>query len=103
MNDRDVFRQVRFSVYFALALNAAIIQIAPFQFRCSLPGCSCFACGLRTAVNFLLRGRFSQAYRSNKLIVVVAIAAVVMAADVLSYLYRRGKARRERAKMEGVS
>ena len=56
-----------------------------------LTGERCFACGLRTAVDLFLQGRFAQAYRSNPLIVVVVLSAALMAADVLHYLYRRKK------------
>lgn len=64
------------------------------NFRCNYTGNSCPACGLRTAVNLFLQGKFSAAYQSKRLIIVLVITAVVMAIDVFSYLYRRGRAKR---------
>lgn len=69
-----------------------IIQwVVPFQYKCNFADEKCFACGLRTAVNLFLQGKFSAAYQSNKLIVVLVIAAVLMSVDVLLYLYRHKK------------
>lgn len=96
--EKQIWREVRFSLYFAFVLNGVVIQwLAPFQYKCNFTDEKCFACGLRTAVNLFLQGKFSAAYLSNKLIVVLVIAAVVMAADVLSYLYRRIKAKQRKA------
>ena len=92
--NKNVWREVRFALYSAFALNGLIVQFAPFQYKCNFVDEKCFACGLRTAVNLFLQGKFSAAYRSNKLIVVLVIAAAVMAVDVLLYLYRREKAKR---------
>ena len=92
--NKQVWREVRFALYLAFALNGVIIQFAPFQYKCNFTDEKCFACGLRTAVNLFLQGNFSAAYQSNRLIVVLVFAAAVMAVDVLLYLYRRGKAKR---------
>lgn len=87
-----VWREVRFSLYFAFVVNGIIIQwFAPFQYKCNFTDEKCFACGLRTAVDLFLQGKFSAAYRSNKLIVILVLAAVVMVVDALLYLYRRQK------------
>ena len=93
---KQVWRELRYILYFAFLLNGIIIQwFAPFHYGCSLSGEKCFACGLRTSVNLLIQGHFAEAYRSNKLIVVLVIAGVIMTADVLYYLYRRHRAKRQ--------
>lgn len=92
--NKNVWREVRFALYAAFTLNGIIVQFAPFQYKCNFVDKRCFACGLRTAVNLFLQGKFSAAYQSNKWIVVLVITAAVMAADVLSYLYRRKKEKR---------
>ena len=90
-----VFTKVRFHLYFATILNGVMIQwIVPFQYKCSFTDEQCFACGLRTAVDLFLQGRFQEAYQSNKGIVGIVIIGIVMAADVLHYLYQRQKAKR---------
>ena len=86
--NKHIWREVRFALYLAFALNGVIVQFAPFQYKCNFVDERCFACGLRTAVNLFLQGKFSVAYQSNKLIVVLVIAAVLMSVDVLLYLYR---------------
>lgn len=85
----DIFQQVRFSLYIAVLVNGIIQLLIPFQYRCNFTGEECFACGLRTAITLLLQGHFSEAYQSNKLIIVVVIVCVIMAVDVLHYLYQR--------------
>ena len=89
--NKNVWREVRFALYSAFALNGLIVQFAPFQYKCNFTDEKCFACGLRTAVDLFLQGKFSAAYRSNKLIVILVLAAVVMVADVLLSLYRHKK------------
>lgn len=89
--NKNVWREVRFALYSAFALNGLIVQFAPFQYKCNFTDEKCFACGLRTAVDLFLQGKFSAAYRSNKLIVILVLAAVVIVADVLLYLYRHKK------------
>ena len=86
---KRVFQDVRYCLYFAFVLNGIIQWLIPFQYKCNLSDEKCFACGLRTAVSLLLHGRFSEAYQSNKLIVVIAVAGFIMVADVLHYLYQR--------------
>lgn len=89
---KSIWQEIRFSLYFAFILNGLIIQwVVPFQYKCNFADEKCFACGLRTAVNLFLQGKFSAAYQSNKLIVVLVIAAVLMSVDVLLYLYRHKK------------
>ena len=88
-------QSVKWNLYAIILLNGIYFQyFAPFQYRCNFTDEKCFACGLRTAVDLFLQGKFSAAYQSNKLIIVLVIAAAVMAVDVLLYLYRREKAKR---------
>lgn len=89
---KETFAEIRFSLYFTFFISGIIIQwVAPFQYKCNFTDEKCFACGLRTAVNLFLQGKFSAAYQSNKLIAVLVIAAVLMSVDVLLYLYRHKK------------
>ena len=41
---------------------------------------------LRTAVSLFVQGRFSEAYQSNRLIALIVIMGIAMAADVLTQL-----------------
>lgn len=83
----SVFRQVRYSLYAAFVLSGVILQwCMRFPFRCHVTGERCFACGLRAAVDAVLQGNFREAYQSNKLIAVVILVVVFMAADVARYL-----------------
>ena len=92
---KSVFRDVRYCLYLSLILNGILVEwIVPLNFKCNNTGSSCPACGLRTAVNLFFQGKFSAAYQSNKLIIVLVIAAAVMTIDVLWYLYRCEKEKR---------
>ena len=92
--NRQIFREVRYAIYFALLVNGFLQWLIPFEYRCNLTGEECFACGLRTAVSLFLQGRFAEAYQSNKLIVVIVIAGLIMAADMLHSLYQRYREKR---------
>lgn len=91
--NRQIFREVRYAVYVAVLINGFLQWLIPFEYKCNITGEECFACGLRTAVTLLLQGRFSEAYQSNKLIIVVVIIGIVMSADILHHLYQRQKAK----------
>ena len=83
---KRVFQDIRYCLYFALVLNGIIQWLIPFEYRCNITGEECFACGLRTAVTLLLQGRFGEAYQSNRLIALIVIMGIAMAADVLTQL-----------------
>ena len=92
----SLFAQVRFSLYAAFLLNGILVQwIVPFQYRCNLTGESCFACGLRGAVDRLLQGDFAGAYGSNPLIVPIVLIAALMCADVLWYFWKQRRKNHE--------
>ena len=84
--DKHLFCQIRYSLYIAFVLNGIIQWLIPFQYRCNITGEECFACGLRTAVSLFVQGRFSEAYQSNRLIALIVIMGIAMAADVLTQL-----------------
>ena len=84
--NRQIVREVRYAVYFALLVNGFLQWLIPFEYRCNRTGEECFACGLRTAVSLFVQGRFSEAYQSNRLIALIVIMGIAMAADVLTQL-----------------
>ena len=99
MKDKGVIlesiRSVRWNLYLIFLANTVFIQFfAPFQYACDFTEERCITCGLRTAVSLFLQGRFAEAYQSNKLIVVIVIAGLIMAADVLHSLYQRCREKR---------
>lgn len=86
---RNAFRSARFCIYGILLLNGIFIQwFAPFHYLCDFSEKKCFACGMRTAVDLSLQGRFAEAYASNHLILVIALLLLFMAADVSLCLYK---------------
>lgn len=88
----SVWRGVRFSLYIAFIINGIIVQwFLPFRYKCNLTDEQCFACGLRTSVNLLLQGRFSEAYQSNKLIVLLVVCGILMVIDIVHYIYQYRK------------
>ena len=94
--NKSVFRQVRFALYAAFLLNGVLVQwVLPLDFRCSVTGEHCFACGLRGAVDRLLQGDFSGAYDSNPLIVPIVLIAALMCADMLWYFWKQRRKNHE--------
>lgn len=94
--NKSVFRQVRFALYAAFLLNGVLVQwVLPLDFRCSVTGEHCFACGLRGAVDRLLQGDFAGAYGSNPLIVPIVLIAALMCADVLWYFWKQRRKNHE--------
>lgn len=80
---------MRFSLYSAFLPSGIIFQwLVPFHYKCDVSGEMCFACGLRTAVDLSLQGRFAEAYESNQLIAAAAAAALFMAADTGFYVFK---------------
>ena len=94
--NKEVFRQVRFALYAALFLNGILVQwVLPLRFRCNATGETCFACGLRGAVDRLFQGDFAGAYASNPLIAPIALFGALMCADVLWYLWKKRRKKHE--------
>lgn len=89
--NKAVFRSVRYSLYFAFVLNGVIQWLVPFPYKCNFTSEKCFACGLRTAVDLFLQGRFSEAYQSNKLIYLIILFISLMMLDVFIYLKKQKK------------
>lgn len=92
MKKISVWQEFRFSIYFAFIINGILIQwIVPVNYICNDSDKKCFACGLRTAVDLLLQGKFVEAYNSNKLIIVLVLFVAVIIIDVLLFVYRISK------------
>ena len=86
---KQVFQEVRFSLYIAFVVNGIFIQwIAPYVYKCDYSEERCFACGLRTAVDLLIKGKVYDAYHSNKLIIVVVFAVLFMICDIMIVVVR---------------
>ena len=83
----DIFRNVRYALYFAIIVNGILIQwFVPFIYKCNIQNETCMACGLRKAIDLLIKGQFYKSYQSNKLIIVVVIIILIMLIDVALYL-----------------
>ena len=91
MMDKGVFRQVRLCLYLALLLNGVIVWAVPFSWHCSLPGGSCFACGLKKAVSLLACGDLRGAFESNMLILPLLLSACFILCDVICILTKKAK------------
>ena len=90
MRKLSVWQEIRFSIYFAFIINGILIQwIVPMNYICNISDEKCFTCGLRTAVNLLLQGNFTDAYSSNKLIVGIVLFVIVVLFDVIWYACKK--------------
>lgn len=87
---KEVFRQIRYSLYLTFIILFVFFQwIATYKYKCNVENTHCFACGLRTAVDFFFQGKFLEAYLSNKLIVLIVLFSFVAITDVLFYLWQK--------------
>ena len=83
----NLFREIRFSLYLAIIINGIFIQwIFPLKYKCDTFSEECITCGLRTAVDLFFKGKFIQAYTSNKLIIVILLIGIIMLVDFLIYI-----------------
>ncbi len=87
---KEVFRQIRYSLYLTFIISFVFFQwLAPFKYKCNIENTHCFACGLRTAVDFIFQGKILEAYNSNKLIVLIVAFSFVAIVDVLFHLWKK--------------
>jgi len=87
---KDILKQVRYSLYLTFTICFVFFQwLAPFEYKCNITNTSCFACGLRTAVDLFCQGKFIEAYNSNKLIVLLVVLSFVALIDVSVNFYKR--------------
>lgn len=94
MKDRDIkiaaFQKTRIIFYAVLLSNGIFIQyFAPFKYKCDYTDERCFTCGLRTAINLIMQGRYTEAYQSNKLIVLVIAVFILMLVDTALCLFKK--------------
>ena len=93
----NLFCEIRFSLYLAIIINGIFVQwIIPLKYRCNISGEDCITCGLRTAVNLILKGKLIEAYESNKLIIGILLIVIIMLGDSIIYFakkFRKYKAR----------
>lgn len=83
----DSIRSAKWNLYIIFLVNIIFIQFfAPFQYKCNFTEEKCITCGLRTAVDLFLHGHFTEAYQSNKLIVILAAIFTIILADIVMYL-----------------
>lgn len=89
---RIAFENVRIIIYVVVIVNGLFIQyIAPFHYLCDYDGYSCFMCGMRYAVDEVLKGNFSNAYQSNPIIVVLIVFLLFSLGDTIYILCKRLK------------
>ena len=92
---KHAVESVRLTVYSVLIINGVFIQyFAPFHYICDYSKQPCLMCGMRTAVDLWLSGKFEDAIESNPLILALVVAVFVMVADTVFIL--RGRYRRKK-------
>lgn len=81
---------VRITIYVVIIVNGLFIQyIAPFHYLCDYDGYSCLMCGMRYAVDEVLKGNFSNAYQSNPIIIVLIVFLLFSLGDTINIIYKR--------------
>ena len=92
---KHAVESVRLTVYSVLIINGVFIQyFAPFHYICDYSNQPSLMCGMTTAVDLWLSGKFEDAIESNPLILALVVAVFVMVADTVFIL--RGRYRRKK-------
>ena len=92
------FENVRMILYAAVIINGLFIQyIAPFHYLCDYDNYSCIMCGMRYAVDEMMKYALSSfhlrhifdAYQSNHFIIVLLGFLFFFLCDTIHILYTR--------------
>lgn len=77
-------------LYAAVIINGLFIQyIAPFHYLCDYDNYSCIMCGMRYAVDEMMKGHIFDAYQSNHFIIVLLGFLFFFLCDTIHILYTR--------------
>ena len=84
------FENVRMILYAVVIINGLFIQyIAPFHYLCDYDNHSCIMCGMRYAVDEMMKGHIFDAYQSNHFIIVLLGFLFFFLCDTIHILYTR--------------
>ena len=93
---RKAFQEVRLVVYAAFVLNCVLVQyILPTKYLCDYTEQTCPMCGMRTAVDYITKLRFKDAYEANQYIVVLLIIGLIVLIDSI-VMIRKWKESKQR-------
>ena len=84
-----IIENVRLTVYAVLLLFVLFSFIIPFKYTCKTYDVNCPLCGLRTAILQLINLEFTNAFDSNKLIVLFVVFFAFIVADTTLILIKR--------------
>ena len=88
MIDKYIFRDVRLSIYTAMFLTFILQYKLPLHYSCSEAN-PCSFCGLRHAVDCILKLDFAGAYKSNPLIILMIIIFIAAIIDICVIAYKK--------------
>lgn len=86
-----LFRDARLIFYCTLLVSGLIVCAFPFQFSCNIYGALCPFCGMRHAIDYLIKLEFKNAVLSNPLILYVIVIIIDITFIVISKMFRRNK------------
>lgn len=93
MTDKQLKKQAiedaRMITYGAVLLSGVLCCSLPLHYLCDTGEYSCLFCGMRHAIDYLLRLNFAQAYQSNPLIIFVIVFGAIGIFDTFSIIKRR--------------
>lgn len=81
------FQETKLILYAVLLGNGIFVQfLSPTRYLCDYEGYRCPMCGMRTAVAYIAKFQFKEAYESNHYIFIVIICVFLMLIDSLLIL-----------------
>ena len=88
---KQLFSEIRIIVYCVIVLSGILSCTIPFRYLCDFDGYSCPLCGMRHAIDYVLKFDFISAYKSNPLIVLVVLSGVWMITDCIAITLKQIK------------
>ncbi len=86
---KRIFENSRIISYFVIIFAGVLQCILPFTYFCNSGEYSCLLCGMRHAIDYILQFDFFNAYKSNKLIIVLILIACFMILDTAIIVFNR--------------
>lgn len=90
INRKIAFENVRLTIYCVVLANGLFIQyFAPFNYLCDKNNVTCAMCGMRKAIDCILKLDFVSAYQSNPYIIILIVVFLVIVIDTICIFYNR--------------
>ena len=87
-----VFQEVRLILYAVIIGNGILVQyLFDLHYMCDYEGYTCSMCGMRTAIDYITKLQFKEAFKSNSYIIILFFFGLLMLLDSASIIKKMYK------------